>query len=315
MEVLTMAFAVEDSKDGGVQNQTSTNGSDTLERKLEEARGRNPSLVIILGRPLGQQFVLDGKNLVMGRQPDCDIWIADESISRAHAEISKDHNSECSVTDLDSTNGTYLNERRIKPKEQAILKDGDLLKVGNIILKFIAEGSIDNIFHSEMFNLAMFDDLTGIYNRKSIMDALEIEFKHARMSDHFFSIITFDLDRLKWINDTYGHAAGDFALKETAGTIKKSLREGDLFGRVGGDEFLIVLGRTNLSNACYIAERIRADIEAHDFIYGGNEIPLTISLGVWSPDSSIHSAENLYMRADGALYKAKNNGGNKVAAY
>jgi diguanylate cyclase (GGDEF)-like protein len=310
-----MAFAAEDSKDGGAKNQTSTNGSDTLERKLEEARGKASSLVMILGRPLGQQFVLDGNNMVIGRQPDCDICIADESISRTHAEISKDYDKKYSVTDLDSTNGTYLNDRRIKPKERATLKDGDLLKVGNIILKFIAEGSIDNIFHSEMFNLAMFDDLTGIYNRKSIMDALEIEFKKAKMSDHFFSIITFDLDRLKWINDIYGHAAGDFALKETVEKIKKALREGDLFGRVGGDEFLIILGRTNLSNACYIAERIRTDIEAHDFIYEGNEIRLTISLGVWSPDSTIHAAENLYMRADDALYKAKNNGGNKVAAY
>jgi diguanylate cyclase (GGDEF)-like protein len=315
MEVITMAFAVKDSKDGGVENQTSTNGSDTLERKLEEAREQKSSLVIILGKPLGQQFVLECNNLVIGRQPECDICIADDSISRAHAEISKDHEKECTVTDLDSTNGTYLNDRRIQPKELVTLKDGDLLKVGNIILKFIAEGSIDNIFHSDMFNLAMFDDLTGIYNRKSIMDALEIEFKKAKMSDHFFSIITFDLDRLKSVNDTYGHAAGDFALKETAGTIKNALREGDLFGRVGGDEFLIILGRTNLSDACYIAERIRADIEEHDFIYEGHEIPLTISLGVWSPDSSIHSADNLYTRADEALYKAKNNGGNKVAAY
>lgn len=310
-----MAFAAEDSKDGGVKNQTSTNRSDTLERKLEEARERESSLVIILGRPLGQQFILDGNNMVIGRQPDCDICIADDSVSRAHAEISKDHNRECSVTDLDSTNGTYLNDKRIKPRERAILKDGDLLEVGNIILKFIAVGSIDNIFHSEMFNLARFDDLTGIYNRKSIMDALEIEFKKAKMSDHFFSIITFDLDRLKWINDICGHAAGDFALKETVEIVKNALREGDLFGRAGGDEFLIILGRTNLSNACYIAERIRTDIETHDFIHEGNEIPLTISLGVWSPDSTIHSAEDLYCRADKALYKAKNNGGNKVAAY
>jgi diguanylate cyclase (GGDEF)-like protein len=315
MEVLTVAFAAEDSKKGGLQNQTSTNGSDTLERKLEEAREQKSSLVIILGKPLGKQFALGLDNMVIGRQPECDICIADDSISRAHAEISKDHNKECSVTDLDSTNGTYLNDKRIKPKERVTLKDGDLLKVGNVILKFVAEGSIDNVFHSDMFNLAMFDDLTGIYNRKSIMDALEIEFKKAKMSNNFFSIITFDLDRLKWINDIYGHAAGDFALEETVETIKTALREGDLFGRVGGDEFLIILERTNLSDACFIAERIRADIEGHDCIYEGHEIPLTISLGVWSPDFTIQSAENLYMRADEALYKAKNNGGNKVAAY
>jgi diguanylate cyclase (GGDEF)-like protein len=315
MEVLTMAFAVEDSKDGGIKNQTSTNGSDTLEMKLEEARGTESSLVIILGKPLGQQFILESNNVVIGRRFDCDICIADGSLSRVHAEFSKDHNKKYTVTDLDSTNGTYLNDRRIKPKKRVTLKNGDLLKVGNIILKFIAEGSIDNIFHSDMFNLAMFDDLTGIYNRKSIMDALKIGFKKAKMTNHLFSIITFDLDRLKWVNDTYGHAAGDFALKETVGTINNALRKGDLFGRVGGDEFLIILERTNLSNACYIAERMRADIEAHDFIYDGNEISLTISVGVWSSDSEIHSADSLYNRADEALYKAKTNGGNKVAAY
>jgi diguanylate cyclase (GGDEF)-like protein len=315
MEVLIMAFAVEDSKDGGIKNQTSTNVSHTLEMKLEEARRKESSLVIILGKPLGQQFVLDYNNMVIGRQPDCDICIVDDSISRSHAEISKDHENKYTATDLDSTNGIYLNNIRINPKESVTLIDGDLLKVGNTILKFIAEGSIDNIFHSDMFNLAMFDDLTGIYNRKSIMDVLEIEFKKAKMINHLFSIIMFDLDRLKWINDTYGHAAGDFALKETVGTINNALRKGDLFGRVGGDEFLIILERTNLSIACYIAERMRRDIEAHDFIHEGNEIPLTISLGVWSTDSTIHSADNLYIRADEALYKAKNNGGNKVAVY
>ena len=147
------------------------------------------------------------------------------------------------------------------------------------------------------------------------MDALEAAFKRAKMASQFFSVITFDLDRLKWINDTYGHAAGDFALKETVGTINKALRKADLFGRVGGDEFLIILEDTNLSNSCDMAERMRSEIEAHDFIYDGNEIPLTISLGVWSYDTAIHSVDNLYNRADEALYKAKQNGGNKVAAY
>ena len=315
MEALTLSFTAEDSKGRKIKDQTMTDVSDTFEMKLEEAKKKESSLVIILGKPLGQQFFLKCNNMLIGRGSDCDIYIADDSISRVHAEIFKDHNQEYNVTDLDSTNGTFLNERRIKQRERIPLKNGDLLKIGNIILKFIAEGSIDNIFHSDMFNLAMFDNLTGIYNRKSIMDALEVEFKRAKMANQFFSVITFDVDHLKWINDTYGHAAGDFALKETVGEINKALRKGDLFGRVAGDEFLIILERTNLSDSCCIAERIRADIEAYDFTYNREKIPLTISLGVWSYDPKIHSADNLYYRADEALYKAKKNGGNKVAAY
>jgi len=315
MEILTLVFSDSVFKKDGTKNQTLTDVSNTFEMRFEEAKKKESSLVIILGKPLGQQFVLESNKMVIGRGSGCDICLVDGSISKVHAEISKDHNQVNNVTDLDSTNGTYLNDRRIKPREQVPLKNGDLLKFGNVILKFISEGSIDNIFYSDMFNLAMFDGLTGIYNRRFIMDALEIAFKRSKMIDHFFSIIMFDLDRLKWINDTYGHAAGDFALKETVGTINNFLRKGDLFGRVGGDEFLIILEETSLSSSCYIAERIRAEIEAHDFIHAGNEIPLTISLGVWSFDPTIHSANNLYNRADEALYNAKKNGGNKVAAY
>ena len=203
MEALTLSFTAEDSKGRKIKDQTMTDVSDTFEMKLEEAKKKESSLVIILGKPLGQQFFLKCNNMLIGRGSDCDIYIADDSISRVHAEIFKDHNQEYNVTDLDSTNGTFLNERRIKQRERIPLKNGDLLKIGNIILKFIAEGSIDNIFHSDMFNLAMFDNLTGIYNRKSIMDALEVEFKRAKMANQFFSVITFDVDHLKWINDTY----------------------------------------------------------------------------------------------------------------
>jgi diguanylate cyclase (GGDEF)-like protein len=162
-------------------------------------------------------------------------------------------------------------------------------EMGNMIFKFIGRGKIDNVFHKDILYLASRDDLTGTLNRQSLMSCLEEGFRKARMSKKPLSAIVLDLDQFKSINDTFGHAAGDFVLKETVKVAQSAIRGDDFIGRYGGDEFMAVLWDSSLTNACIVAERIRSKIEKHGFTYEGKRIPVTVSLGVSSLDDSIQS--------------------------
>lgn len=299
--------------DETIENDTLIRESKTLKLKLEEARKSEACLVIILGKPLGKRFALNSKNQVIGRGYECDISIIDRSLSRSHVEIFKRENGRYYIKDCESTNGTYLNDQKVIPGKVLSLKNGDFLKLGNIIFKFIAGGKIDNVFHEDMLNLATLDDLTGIPNRKSIMAVLEEECYKAKASNMPFSIIIFDLDNFKSINDRFGHIAGDLVLRETAKVAQGTIRNHDFVGRFGGDEFIIILWNTSLSNASIIAERLRSKIEKHDFIYEKNKISVTISLGVSTLDVSIQSINSLFKEADTAHYNAKKNGGNQTS--
>ena len=295
-------------------SETISKDSDTLRIKLEQARKTPACLVMVFGSPLGKQFVLESEQTDIGRGSICQISINDKSISRSQARIWKDAAGAYFVKDLGSTNGSCLNDRQLQPDQPSSLKDGDFLKVGNIILKFVAAGSFDNVFHAEMLNIALIDDLTGIPNRKSILEALDEQFRLARMTDTPFSILLFDLDDFKSINDRFGHLAGDYVLKEIPKALTDVLRQQDYFGRFGGDEFLVLLKNTTLANACRIAERIRVAIQNHGFPYEEKKIPVSVSVGVASLDSSLQASTNLFQQADKAHYNAKESGGNKVCA-
>ena len=295
--------------------ETLVRKSKTLQLKLQEAKKSEACLVVALGKPIGKRFALNSKTMVIGRGSEVEIPILDRSLSREHAEVLKSDNGRYYIKDLGSTNGTYLNERKLLPRKPAALKNGDFLKAGNVIFKFVAKGMIDNVFHKDILDLATRDDLTGTLNRLSLMSALEEGLYKARMSKKSLSAIVCDLDDFKSVNDTFGHAAGDLVLKETAKIAQSVIRENDFIGRFGGDEFMVVLWDTSLANASIVAERIRSKIDKHNFSYEGKKIHVTVSLGVSSLDDSTYSVGNLFKRADGAQYNAKKNGGNQVSAF
>jgi diguanylate cyclase (GGDEF)-like protein len=289
--------------------------SKTLKLKLQEARKSEACLVIVLGKPLGKRFALNTKTMVIGRGSECEIPMLDSSLSRAHAQVLKKESGRFYVSDLNSTNGTYLNDQKLMPGKPIEVKNGDLLRMGNLIFKFIGRGKIDNVFHKDILYLASRDDLTGTLNRVSLRSCLAEGFQKARTSNKPLSVIVLDLDHFKPINDTHGHAAGDFVLKETVKVAQSVIRDNDFIGRFGGDEFMVVLWDTPFANACIIAERIRSKIEKCNFAYEGKRIPVTVSLGVCPLDDSIQSIDDLFKRADGAQYNAKKNGGNQVSAH
>jgi two-component system cell cycle response regulator len=287
--------------------------SKTLKLKLKEARKSKPCLVIVLGKPLGKRFILGSKPQSIGRGPECEIPILDGSLSRKHAQILIGREGRYYVRDLNSTNGTFLNDQKLAPGKASALKDGDFIKSGNIVFKYIAKGKIDNVFHKDILRLATSDDLTGIPNRKSIMAILEEQFHKARMANQPLSLIILDLDDFKSVNDTFGHAAGDLVLTEAAKITQRAVRNKDYIGRFGGDEFMVVLWNTSLANGCIVAERIRSKLERHRFACQNKGVSITASLGVACLDESTESIDTLFNRADGAHYKAKKNGGNQVS--
>ncbi|KQO76195.1 hypothetical protein ASF29_09410 [Rhizobium sp. Leaf262] len=159
---------------------------------------------------------------------------------------------------------------------------------------------------TEIEQLANEDELTGIANRRMFMNRLtEICKKREGVN---FSMLLFDLDRFKAINDKHGHAAGDAALKYAAAVIKKQLRPGDVFARLGGDEFGLLLPTTTVAEATAIAKRIVSAVKATTFSWGSLELGLTVSIGIASSKGSMISPETLMESADCALYETKRRG-------
>jgi len=158
----------------------------------------------------------------------------------------------------------------------------------------------------------LFDGLTKCYLKKEIEAFVEQALeKFVRYKKEKFSVVMFDIDYFKKVNDTYGHLAGDYILKELASLVKKSLRKADICGRFGGEEFLILLPNTKANGALKLATKLNRIVKEHHFEYNNKVIPITISLGITTVGYS-DSYHSLIQRCDDALYKAKKNGRDRV---
>jgi diguanylate cyclase (GGDEF)-like protein/PAS domain S-box-containing protein len=166
---------------------------------------------------------------------------------------------------------------------------------------------------SEQFKkLATTDYLTGIHNRRYFYEKAEAEFNRSRRKSQTFSIMYFDLDNFKSINDKFGHAAGDEVLKSFAIKVQAHLRNYDIFARIGGEEFAVLLPNTEKSHANMIAERVRASIEALIISFENELLKITVSIGVVENVSDIKSIDQVMNNADKSLYQAKLNGRNQI---
>jgi len=160
-------------------------------------------------------------------------------------------------------------------------------------------------------SLVSFDELTGTLNRRSLSARLEEERARCERGGERFGVALFDLDHFKAVNDTYGHAKGDQVLKEFADAVRGAMRDSDVFGRHGGEEFMLLLPRTGAEAALRAVERVRASVQARNWSRIAPEFVLTVSGGV-TVFRSGETAEQVLARADGALYEAKRGGRNRV---
>jgi two-component system, cell cycle response regulator len=279
-----------------------------ISRITDRPLGKEACLVVIYGDELGKKYNLNTPSVVVGRSSKCDIQIDQESISRNHSKIVNTGKS-ILVRDLGSTNGTYVND---EPVEEYILRDGDLIKIGRTIFKFLTGGNIENAYHEEIYRLTTVDGLTQISNKRFFMESLEREIARAHRYQRAMSLAMFDIDHFKRINDTYGHLAGDYVLKQLASAVKQKIRREDLFARYGGEEFAIILPEITLAAALTFSEKVRQVVEEHEFRFENTSIDVTISMGVADADADVRDVDELIKRADERLYAAKAAGRNRV---
>jgi two-component system cell cycle response regulator len=279
-----------------------------LERRSRSSK-LSASLIVISGVSTGRMFQVNRDVMVIGRDAGADIPIDDDQISRRHAEIRRQADGSLVLKDLDSTNGTYFLGMKVTSRA---LEDGDLLALGGgTILKFRYQDEVEEAYQRHMLRSASRDGLTGSYNRLFFEERLLTEFSYASRNNTFLSLVMFDIDHFKRVNDTFGHTAGDEVLMNLARLVQDDIRNEDIFARYGGEEFVLILRGISRDAAFITAERIRRKIDHHTFVFGGDEIPVTIRLGVATlVDGIPASPEELVMKADERLYKAKEDGRN-----
>lgn len=155
------------------------------------------------------------------------------------------------------------------------------------------------------------DFLTGLLNRKSIIDIIKQEIIRLMRYEKKFSLMIIDIDNFKLINDHHGHPVGDLILQEISNVMKAGIRLSDRIGRIGGEEFIVLLPETSNNKALIVAECLRKDVEKHPFMIGKGRKKITISIGVGEYKPKLSLGENM-KKLDRILYKSKNEGKNRI---
>ena len=300
-------------------NGTEANGTIIMQQREQTAVKKiHAALIIIEGAEIGKQYFLRRSLYAIGRSADVEISIkSDSMISRRHAQIEiifdqQSGTTQYLLTDLDSTNHTYINGTQVS---QYLLKNGDKIRLGDTTLKFAFLDDIDARFHKEIQQRIRYDALTSLLTKESFYLALETELKRCHTHRLTLSLLMMDIDFFKKVNDTYGHQAGSFVLSEIGRLIPDNLRDLDLSSRYGGEEFIVLLLETNSQQALMVSERLRQVISNHVFVYEGNSISITISIGIAQYPQDGHTINELVARADKALYQCKHTGRNKVCLH
>jgi diguanylate cyclase (GGDEF)-like protein len=279
----------------------------SLESELPN-RPTRPCLVVISGNELGQRIDLDDSDVIIGRAETSRLFINSDLVSRHHATIARVAGRYV-LKDQGSTNGTFINEQRIT--EPRALADGDTVKIGRTVLKY-TESPVEVDYLDHVMGLAQKDALTGLFNKRRFDELLPAEATRSAQSSTPLSLVLFDIDHFKSINDNFGHPAGDGVLRAVAEVAQAWVRETDALFRVGGEEFAIVLPE-RLAEAVGRAESVRRAIERHSLAFGGTTLSVTASFGV----AELAPGEPLaafYQRSDERLYHAKHSGRNRVSS-
>jgi diguanylate cyclase (GGDEF)-like protein len=258
---------------------------------------------------LGRRHVLTKPVMRIGRGSGNDIVVPSDSVSRQHAKLER-RGAEFLVSDLQSTNGTYINNERVT-REEWRLRRGDQLRIGDTVFKYLSGSDIEAQYHAIMNQMAVTDGLTNLSNRYQLDALLTEEIRRAQRYDRELSLLMLDIDDFKQVNDAHGHLSGDSVLARLAQLLQQRLRPDDILGRYGGDEFCAILPETSLTQAAHIAETLRVLIAGQTFTADRRILTVTVSIGVAALQPSMQHSD-LYRVADEMLYRAKRLGRNQV---
>jgi len=261
------------------------------------------------GPDMGKRFPLSRSEVVLGRGGDCDVQVDRDSVSRRHTRVFRSGDS-WSVEDLQSTNGSYVNDM---PVTKSPLRDGDFLKIGAAIFKFLmgVRTGMES-YHEEIYKMTIVDALTGAHNKRYFLEFLEREIARCARYRRPLSLLMFDIDHFKAINDKHGHLTGDYVLREMSRRLLGRVRREELLARYGGEEFAAVLPETDLTGARTFGEQVRRLVSDQPFEYEGDTFPVTVSVGVACVEGEDVDVVAFIKLADDNLYRAKREGRNRV---
>lgn len=278
-------------------------------RVLPQPRERKPYLLALAGREIGTCWEL-GPTMTLGRGHDVDIPLFGHSVSRRHAAITIAHDG-ATILDLDSKNGTFVNGDRVS---RASLRQGDRVQLGSsAVLRFSYQDALETDFHTRLAESAFRDSLTGLHNRRFLVDRFPAEIAYARRHSTPLSLVMFDIDHFKRVNDVHGHPGGDAVLSAVADMARRAVRAEDILVRYGGEEFLVLCRATARVGAVRLADRLRTGVQDLAIEHDGRVVRVTISVGVsvCGGDDGWDATALLAM-ADRAMYAAKRAGRNRV---
>ncbi|HEV2852210.1 MAG TPA: GGDEF domain-containing protein [Thermoanaerobaculia bacterium] len=297
---------------------TQTFESANRERTSGPMQVESEADVILIAHPenqrLGSRFRLSpGTTIEIGRSAAVGVSLPEVmSISRKHARL-RYIGPVVTIEDLGSTNGTYVNGQPIHGR--TVLRSGDRFQTAAVHFKFLHEQDVESAYHLAIYELVAKDGLTEIFNKRKLEEELQREFARAVRHQRPLSLIIFDLDEFKTINDTYGHLCGDFILKQVASLARDLVRPEQVLARVGGDEFVILAPETGVEGAQSLAAKLRDRVVGYEHRYGDIKITVSCSFGVAELARNMTAPQDLYQAADEALLLSKRGGRNRVAVH
>ena len=285
---------------------------DALRRSAATQQPDRHVLVRMDSANVGQVFSLNDTEWTLGRHTSSTIVLTDDGVSRQHARIIPE-GGHYVLEDCGSANGTFIAGERIT---RHVLKDSDVFQLGpTVLFRYAYTDASQERMLNKLYEASVRDALTGAYNREHFEERLKVEVAYARRHNAQVSVLMFDLDHFKNVNDTYGHPAGDAALIHVSERVRKALRTEDVFARYGGEEFIIVLRGIDLEGARRAGERLRTLIAGQEVSHDGRSFQVTVSVGCANlRDCPEPNTTTLIAIADRRLYAAKRSGRNKVVA-
>jgi diguanylate cyclase (GGDEF)-like protein len=280
-----------------------------------EITKRVAALTVVQGSEvdLGTQ-VLCEQPVTIGRDAEVELPLRDGSISRRHCRVEHDAaHDRWLLSDLGSTNGTRVNGNRVAPDEPVALADGDKIFLGVSVVKFGFRDELDARYHAWLESAAATDALTGLPSSRKFDAAYRHAVTEAREAGAPLGVLVMDLDGLKQVNDAHGHQTGGFVLAEVAAILRATIEPHGAVTRFGGDEFMSFLPGHDRRATVALAERARAAVAGHAFVREDVTVRTTISIGVACLPDDATDPDELFRVADGALYRAKAAGRDRVA--
>lgn len=270
-------------------------------------------LTMMNGLNAGQVYRLETSETLIGRAKDSGVRVDDVGISRQHARIVRTDDGRFVLEDMGSKNGIFVNGKKV---ERAELATADRVQIGpSAILRFALLDAAEEELARRLYESSTRDALTRAFNRKYLAERLAAEAAYAQRHDTRLSVIMFDLDHFKNVNDTRGHLAGDAVLRVVALQVTRLIRAEDVFARYGGEEFVVVVRGITHANVALFAERIRKSIEQLVIPLEDAKQRVTASFGVSSlAECAEKSADALLKVADERLYESKLGGRNRVVS-